>query len=242
MKPISKQIIVDGLVIEVVRKNIKNLNLSVHPPDGRVRVSAPRRVSETTIRQVVLERMEWIKRQQAKFASLAERTKPEYVSGESHIYLGQTYRLKVIPDPGRPKIVLHAGQLDLYVPAESDLHQRERLLDAWYRAQIKQLIPPLIARWEPVMGVKVAQWGVKRMKTKWGTCNVKARRIWLNLELAKLPPEYLEYVVVHEMTHLLERLHNQRFKALLDQFQPGWRDMRQALNHSVKYNGRLRMS
>lgn len=241
MKSPPKQITVDGLTITVVRKNIKNLNLSVYPPDGRVRVSVPRRTSEAAIRQVLRERMEWIKRQQARFAGLKERTGPGYVSGEMLDYQGQSYSLSVIPSPGRPKVSLHLDRIDLHAPAESDRALRERALETWYRAQIKQLIPPLIARWEPVMGVKVAEWGVKRMKTRWGTCNIKARRIWLNLELVKFPPEYLEYVVVHEMTHLLERLHTPRFKGLLDQFLPGWRELRVALNLEVKQNDRLRI-
>ena len=244
-KPASKttphRIIIDDLVVEVLRKNIKNLNLSVRPPDGRVRVSVPRRISDATVRQVVLERMQWIKSQQAWFASHAERATPCYVSGEKHDYLGHTYLLQVIDSTRRPKVSLHNERLELYLPSGRTEAQRAQALEAWCRAQIKQLIPPMIARWEPVMGVKVDDWGVKRMKTKWGTCNIRARRIWLNLELIKLPPEYLEYVVVHEMTHLLERLHTPRFKALLDQFMPGWRELRKGLGQAVKQNGRLRM-
>ena len=241
MNPTLKQITVDDLVITVVRKNIKNLNLSVHGPDGRVRVSVPRHTSEAVIRQVVQERLEWIRRQQKRFASMAEPAVPSFASGEPVDYLGQTYLLNLIESTGRPKAVLHAGQLDLHAPAGSSAATRQRILEAWYRAQLKLLIPQLIAHWEPVIGVKVAAWGVKRMKTKWGTCNIRARRIWLNLELAKLPPVYLEYVVVHEMTHLLERLHNPRFKGLLDGFLPGWRTLRKGLQESVKSNGRLRM-
>lgn len=241
MKQQSLQITVDDLVVTVVRKNIKNLNLSVHAPDGRVRVSVPRHTSEAVIRQVVQERLEWIRRQQKRFASLSKPAAPRYASGEPVDYLGQTYPLNVIESMGRAKAVLQAGRLDLQAPPGSDATVRQRILEAWYRAQLKALIPPLIARWEPVMGVQVAAWGVKRMKTKWGTCNIRARRIWLNLELAKLPPAILEYVVVHEMTHLLERLHNARFKALLDGFLPGWRTLRRGLQESVKSNGRLRM-
>lgn len=241
MKHSSQQITVDDLVITVVRKNIKNLNLSVHGPDGMVRVSAPRQTSDATIRRVVQERLEWIRRQQKRFASMAEPAAARYVSGEPVDYLGQTYHLNVIESTGLSKAVLHVGKLDLHVPAGSTAATRQRILEAWYRAQLKLLIPQLIAQWEPVMGVKVAAWGVKRMKTKWGTCNIRARRIWLNLELAKLPPVYLEYVVVHEMTHLLERLHNPRFKGLLEGFLPGWRTLRKGLQESVKSNGRLRM-
>jgi predicted metal-dependent hydrolase len=240
-KTTTHHITVDDLVVEVLRKNIKNLNLSVRPPDGKVRVSVPRRISDATVRQVVLERMEWIKSQQAWFASHAERATLHYVSGEKHVYLGHTYLLQVMDGARRPKVSLHGERLELHVPSGSNEALRAQALEAWYRAQIKLLIPPLIARWEPVIGVQVAEWGVKRMRTKWGTCSIRARRIWLNLELIKLPPEYLEYVAVHEMNHLLERLHTPRFKALLDQFMPGWRELRQGLEQAVKQNGRLRM-
>lgn len=241
MKPTSQQMVIDGLEITLIRKSIKNLNLSVYPPDGRVRVSAPRRMSEAAIRQVVQARMNWIRRQQERFTSLAERTTQRYVSGDQLALWGENCTLQVIPTSGKPKVSLDSGRIDLYMPAGSDAAQRERVLEAWYRIQLKQRIPALIAHWEPVMGVKVAEWGVKRMKTKWGTCNLRAQRIWLNLELVKLPPEYLEYVVVHEMTHLLERLHSPRFKSLLDQFLPGWRSLRGGLNQSTRQDGRLRM-
>lgn len=241
MKPGTQEMIIDGLTISVVRKNIKNFNLSVHPPDGRVRVSVPRRMSEATIRQVIQARIGWIKRQQKRFASLAERAAPQYMSGDKLEYLGKSYVLNVIAGASKSKVSLDSDRIDLYIPTGSDTAHRQQVLDGWYRARLKQLIPALIAHWEPIMGVKVAEWGVKRMKTKWGTCNPKARRIWLNLELVKLSPEYLEYVVVHEMTHLLERLHSPRFKSLLDQFLPGWRNLRAGLNQSVRQNNHLRM-
>lgn len=241
MKSTSQQIIIDGLEITLVRKNVKNLNLVVYPPDGRVRVSAPRRTSEAIIRQVVQARMAWIKRQQARFAGLAERSTPQFANGEEVDFLGKTYLLNINNVSGRPKVSLSGGQINLQVPAGYTADQRVKTLENWYRAQLKQLIPQTIALWEPVLDVKVAEWGVKRMKTKWGTCNTRARRIWLNLELVKLPPEYLEYVVVHEMTHLLERTHSARFHSLLDQAMPGWRKIKQSLNQSVKQNGRLRM-
>jgi len=241
MKPGTQEMIVDGQVVSVVRKNIKNLNISVHPPDGRVRVSVPRRTSEAVIRQVVQARMAWIRRQQKRFASLTERAAPQYMSGDKLEYLGKSYVLNVIAGASKSKVSLDSDRIDLYIPTGSDTTRRQQVLEAWYRAQLKQSIPALIAHWEPILGVKVAEWGVKRMKTKWGTCNTKAQRIWLNLELVKLPPEHLEYVVVHEMTHLLERLHSPRFKSLLDQFLPGWRNLRAGLNQSVRQNDRLRM-
>jgi predicted metal-dependent hydrolase len=225
------QIIVDGLVVEVVRKRIKHMHFAVYPPDGRVRVSTPVRLNDDAVRLAILSKLPWIKRHQARIASQGNRPALTYVSGESHDYLGQRYCLNVIYHQAPPRIELGDDQsLDLYVREGSDSARRERVLLEWYRGQLKTLIPPIIAQWEPVLGVGVSAWGVKRMKTRWGSCNIKARRIWLNLELAKRPISSLEYVIVHEMVHFLERLHNDRFFGYMDAFMPGWRQVRDALN------------
>ena len=227
---IKQQINVENLVVEVVRKRVKHVNFTVYPPDGRVRVSAPIRLSEQAVHQVIRAKLPWIKRHQARISNHARPPAPEYISGESHAFLGQRYRLQVIEHQARPKVKLNGDQtLSLYVREGSDHAQRERVMDAWYRQELKRRIPPIIARWEPIVGKSVSQWGVKRMKTRWGSCNMKAGRIWLNLELAKLPPICLEYVVLHEMVHLLERLHNDRFYGYLDDFMPEWRPVREAL-------------
>jgi predicted metal-dependent hydrolase len=227
------QITVNDLVVNVVRKDIKNLHLAVCPPDGWVRVSAPLRVNDEAVRLAVISKLAWIKRQQAKFAGQERQSAREYISGESHYYWGRRYLLNVIYHDAPPRVVVRNNtKLDLYVRTGSDLARRERALLAWYRQQLKAAIPPLVAKWEDVMGVQVAEWRVKRMKTRWGTCNVQARRIWLNLELVKKPPNCLEYIVVHEMVHLLERLHNERFVAYMDQFLPQWRLLRAELNQA----------
>lgn len=225
------QVAVDGLVVDVVRKNIKNLHLAVYPPNGRVRVAAPLRVNDEAVRLAVISRLAWIKRQQAKFEGQDRQSAREYVSGESHYYQGRRYRLNVIYHDSLSRVIIRNKTiLDLYVRTGSDTAQRERVFLAWYRGQLKAMVPPLIAKWEPILGVTVAEWGVKQMKTKWGTCNIEARRIWLNLELIKKPALCLEYIVVHEMVHLLEHHHNDRFTAYMDKVMPQWRLHREELN------------
>ena len=227
------QITVNDLVVKVVRKDIKNLHLAVCPPDGWVRVSAPLRVNDEAVRLAVISKLAWIKRQQAKFAGQERQPAREYISGESHYYWGRRYLLNVIYHSAPPRVVVrNKTKLDLYVRVGSDAAKRQRALRAWYRQQLKAAIPPLVAKWQVKMGVQVAEWRVKRMKTRWGTCNVQARRIWLNLELVKKPPNCLEYIVVHEMVHLMERLHNKRFVAYMDKFVPQWRLLRAELNQA----------
>ena len=228
------QMIIGDLVIEVVRKKVKNFNLGLYPPDGQVRMSVPWRADKETIHLFVLSKMNWIKKHQAKFQR-REQPKPlEFVTGETHYFQGQPYLLNVIYHAAAPQITLvDQTRLEMKVPPGSTIYQREQLLWAWYRQQLKQAIPPLIQKWSAVMGVKVNEWGVKQMKTRWGSCNIKARRIWLNLELARKSPPCLEYIVVHELVHLLERGHNQRFYAFMDQFLPHWRLLKDELSRST---------
>ncbi len=224
---------VQGLSVEVQRKPIKHLHLAVYPPHGRVRVSAPEFVGDDAIRLAVINKLGWIRRQQQKFSAQARQSQREMVSGESHYYLGKRYLLSVVEENVPPRVrILNNRTLELRVRPGSDRDKREAVLYAWYRARLKAQIPSLIAKWEPVIGVQVAEWGVRRMKTRWGSCNIQARRVWLNLELVKKPPQCLEYVLVHEMVHLLERLHNDRFRAYMDQFMPQWRLYRDELNRA----------
>jgi predicted metal-dependent hydrolase len=226
----THQIKVSGLVVDVVRKNIKNLHLAVYPPTGRVRVAVPLRVSDEAVRMAVVTRLAWIKRQQAKFNGQERQSAREFVTGESHYFQGRRYRLNVVYQNGPVRVVIrNKSTIDVFVREGSDTSRRERVFLAWYRRQLKELIPPLIEKWEGIIGVKVAEWGVKQMKTKWGTCTIKAHRIWLNLELVKKPVQCLEYIVVHEMVHLLERHHNDRFTARMDSFMPQWREAKKIL-------------
>ncbi len=227
------QIDVNGLPVDIVRKDIKNLHLGVYPPNGRVRVAAPLRLDDEAVRLAVIARLAWIKRQQAKFEAQERETRREYLNGESHYFLGARYRLNIIEGDISPKVVVRNMQyLDLYIRPGADTAMRKRVLTNWYRSNLKEMIPTLIEKWEPIIGVRIADWGVKQMKTKWGSCNIEARRIWLNLELIKKSPRCLEFIVVHEMVHLHERQHNERFVELLTKFFPQWRRYREELNRA----------
>ena len=226
----SSEILVGGVPVEVVRKRIKNLHLGVYPPEGRVRVAAPLVLSEDAVRLAVVARLSWIKQQRAKFVAQERQSEREYVSGECHFYKGRRYRLNVI-ESSRPKVSIRGSEfLDLTVKPGADQAVRERVLQNWYRKELRMTAAPLIEKWAQRMGLPVPDFRIKRMKTKWGTCSIKSRRVWLNLELIKKPPACVEYIVVHELVHLLERHHNQAFIAHMDRLLPGWRSARQELN------------
>lgn len=230
----SHQIKVSGLTVDVVRKDIKNLHLAVYPPIGRVRVAAPLRVSDEAVRLAVVSRLGWIKKQKTKLTNQARQSAREYVSGESHYFQGRRYRLNVLYQNNTAQFVIRKkSTLVMCVRVGSEQTQREKILLKWYRAQLKEIIPALIAQWQPIIGVQVFDWRIKQMKTKWGTCNIDAQRIWLNLELAKKSTQCLEYIIVHEMVHLLERHHNDHFAELMTKFMPQWRLHREELNRSA---------
>lgn len=230
----SRNITVSGLTVEVVRKPIKNLHLGVYPPQGRVRVAAPLAIDDEAVRLAVVGKLGWIKRQRAKFQAQPRQSQRRMVSGESHYFLGRRYRLRVHETTGALRIALRGtATMDLFVRPDTTAERREQVLHDFYRAELKRLLPELLDKWQPKLGVEARAWGIKRMKTKWGTCNIEVGRIWLNLELAKKPVQCLEYILVHELTHLLERHHNERFTGLLDQHLPQWRTLREELNGSV---------
>ena len=227
------QIKINNLTVDVIRKDIKNLHLAVYPPNGRVRVAAPLRVNDEAVRMAVIARLGWIKRQQAKFTKQERETQREYVNGESHYFLGNRYLLNIVEDSPSGKVVIrNKKRIDLYVRTNSDPAQRERIMLNWYRAHLRAAIPPLIEKWEKILGVQVDDWGIKQMKTKWGAANIQKRRIWINLELAKKSEQCLEYIIVHEMMHLLERHHNEQFLALMKKFMPNWEFHRTELNRA----------
>ena len=215
---------------EVVRKGIKNVHLSVYPPDGRVRISAPLHMELDTIRVFAISRLAWIKSQQSKKLAQERETPREYLDRESHYVWGKRYLLKLAEKDAAPSIGLEHSKLVLQVRPGTDETRRQDILDAWYREQVKAVVPGLLGKWEPLMGVKAGGVFVQQMKTKWGSCNPTSRNIRLNTDLAKKPPECLEYIVVHELAHLIEPSHNSRFVALMDQFLPQWKHLRDALN------------
>lgn len=219
----TSRVEVGGIEVEVIRKEIKNLHLSVRPPDGEVRVSAPRYVDDDAVRLALVSRMPWIRKKRRMFQEGERQPERQMVSGESHYFRGRRYRLSVEEKDSPPRVSVSGGHVNMIVRPGTDRQGREKAINDWYRQHVKDQLPLLVSKWEPVIGVSVAEWGVKRMKTRWGSCNSEARRIWLNSELAKKPPGCLEYVLVHEMMHLLERGHGDGFKALMDRFLPFWR-------------------
>ena len=231
MNTSSQFITVQNIKVKIVRKDIKNLHLSVYPPDGKVRVAVPKHITDENVRLAVVSKLAWIKKQQAKFAGQPRQSRREMVSGESHYLFGKRYLLDVVERHGRHEIFEKNNTiLVLYVNPGTSEANRRLVINEWYRNQLKERIPGLLEKWEPIVGKEVKEWGVKRMKTKWGSCNRPAKRIWINLELAKKQPECLEYVLVHELVHLLERYHNDNFKKLMDKFMPKWRLYRDMLN------------
>ena len=225
---------IGALSIEVVRKDIKNLHLGVYPPNGRVRVAAPLVVDDDAVRLAVIDKLGWIKRQKARFVDQPRQSQREMVNGESHYFLGKRYRLRVHLHDASARVAIRGiATLDLFVRPQTSVAQREAALFRWYREQLKALIPPLMQKWQSRLGVEATGWGIKKMKTKWGSCNTATGRIWLNLELAKKPVQCLEYIVVHELVHLLERNHTERFGALMDRFLSDWRIRRDTLNTGI---------
>ncbi len=224
---------ISGIPVEIVRKSIKHLHLGVYPPSGRVRVAAPLRLDDEAIRLAVVSRLGWIRRQQAIFAEQPRQSQREMVTGESHYFQGRRYRLAVVEHDGPSAVRLrNSSTLELRIRPGADRRSRETVLNRWYRQWLREQIPALLAKWERKVGVSVAECGIKRMKTRWGTCNPDARRIWLNLELAKKNPQCLEYILVHEMVHLLERKHNHTFRELMDRIMPQWPAYRAEINRA----------
>jgi predicted metal-dependent hydrolase len=229
----SLSLTISGIKVEVVRKDIKNLHLGVYPPNGRVRVAAPLVVSNEAVRLAVIDKLGWIRRQQAKFAAQPRQSQREMVNGESHYFLGQRYRLRVHEHDAPAQVVLRGvSNIDLFVRPGTSTEQREAVLLRWHREQLKELITPLLEKWQPILGVQIADWGIRKMKTQWGCCNPATRRLWFNLELAKKPVQCLEYIVVHELVHLLERHHNERFSLLVETHVPQWRLLREMLSQT----------
>lgn len=225
------QVQIGTLSLQLNRKAIKNLHISVLPPDGRIRVSAPEHMTDTAIHMAVVSRIPWIKKQQRDFAAQPRQSEREMLSGECHYLWGKRHRLNVVERAGRHEIKVSGGKIHLFVNSGTSLENRKLVLTEFYRTQIKAQIEKLIPDWQNRIAVEVSDWSVKQMKTKWGSCNTEIKRIWLNLELAKKPPECLEYILVHELVHLLERKHNDRFRAHMDNFMPNWRECRDLLKN-----------
>ena len=218
------------ITVQVTQKDIKNVHLSVNPPFGKVKIAAPERMELDTIRIYAISKLSWIRKQQAKILSQKREAPREYITKESHYFQGKRYLLKVIEHNAAPVVKQKHSQLELYIRPHTSTEKRKEIIEEWYRDQLKITVAKYISKWENIMNVSVSEFGIKKMKTKWGTCNIEAKRIWINLELAKKPIECLEYIVVHEMVHLFERNHNTRFVALMDNYLPNWRELKVELN------------
>lgn len=222
---------IGNIIVAIERKNIKNMYLKVRPPMGEVLICSPKTMNLETIKMFAIKKLGWIKKQQKIIQSQARETPRNYIERESHYLWGERYLLKIIEVNQPPRINLNHKTILLQIPPNTDPQKKEAIMSQWYREELKQAIPPLIQKWEPLMGVKVKKFFVQQMKTKWGSCNVTQGNIRLNTELAKKPRPCLEYVVVHEMTHLLEPNHSHRFISLMDCFIPQWREYQQILNN-----------
>ena len=230
---IKSEIIISGFNITVLKKDIKNLHLNVLPPDGKVRVSAPKRMDDRSIRVFIISKLPWLEKHVNSFKERPRETPREYISGESHYFKGERYLLNVIEYGGKPFITLNNKKyIDFYVKKDAHLEEKKKVFLLWQREELAKELSCIFNKWQGIMGVSAEEWRIKRMKTKWGTCNTSAKRIWINLELAKKPVYCIEYIVVHELAHLIERNHNKRFTAVMDKFIPQWRSYKKELNNS----------
>ncbi len=216
--------------VDVDLKDIKNLHLSVYPPNGRVHISAPNHMDIDTIRMYAISKLAWIKKQQKRFREQAREIPREFINKESHFYLGKRYLMKVVEHNMPPVVSIKHNIIELRIKPNADTEKRQYILEQWYRNQLRMLVPPIIRKWERTMKLSLNEFAIKKMRTKWGTCNSRAKRIWLNLELIKKPVDCIEYIIVHEMIHLIERKHNERFVILMDKYLPEWKQLRMELN------------
>jgi hypothetical protein len=219
-----------NIEVDVVRKDIKNMHLAVYPPLGRVRLSAPLKTDLEVVRLFAISRLGWIKKHIKNFKAQPRETKRIFKSGESHFFRGKRYILEVKEGTSKNHVELDGKKINLFIKKDVSVDKRELILREWYRKQLKEVLPELIQKWEKIIDVQTDEWAVKLMRTKWGACNIEENRIWLNLELAKKPTICLEYIIVHELVHLLERNHNDRFIHHMNTFMPKWRFHRDELN------------
>lgn len=224
------QIQLGEITVDVTLKNIKNIHLSVHPPIGSVRISAPSHMNLDTIRVFAIAKLGWIKQQQQKLREQERETSREFINRESHYVWGKRCLFQIVEVNQSPTVHLQPGRMILRIRPEATEDRRKAVVEEWYRSELKSAASKFITKWQPLLNVEIKRFFVQKMKTKWGSCNPKKKTIRLNSELAKKPQACLEYIVVHELLHLLEPTHNERFRALLNQYMPKWTVHRQTLN------------
>jgi predicted metal-dependent hydrolase len=223
------KLLVAGLEITVTRKRIKNLHLRIIPPDGDVTISAPYLMSQRSIERFVISKLDWINRNRSRIISLTPSVSPEYVTGEKHLLFGEEFELEVFEGCSKKDVSREDGRIIMRLNGHMDTMKRELMLEKWYARQLEPVLIHYIKRFEPVMGVKVNEIKIRKMKTRWGTCNPAVARLRFNLELARKPLHIVEYIVLHEMVHLLEKGHNERFYGFMDRWMPGWKNYRKEL-------------
>ena len=225
------QIEISDFTIDVVRKNIKNMHLAVYPPTGRIRIAAPLNIDDDAVKLFAISKLAWIKRNQRNFKQQDRQSARSYIQRESHYFQGRRYLLRVTEHDAPPFVEIKSKTyIDLYIRPETTIAKRNEIMNEWYRTELKKQIPEIIKTWETKLGLEIDDWQIKLMKTKWGTCNIEKRKIWLNLELAKKPIYCLEYIIVHEMLHLLERHHNDKFLNYMNTYLPKWKQIKSELN------------
>ena len=226
----SESIELGDISIEITRKDIKNVHLSVHPPDGRVTLAAPSTTRLDVARAYAISKLDWIRDQQVKLAKQARETRRKFVGRESHYLWGRRYLMTIKQKEAKPSVTLDHKQITLTIRPGSSQQKREEVIHDWHKGLLHDAIPPLIKKWENKLKVNVSGYFLQKMKTKWGSCNRKAGHIRLNTELVKKPKDLLEYAIVHEMAHLIEPTHNIRFVAILQENYPSWREAQAELN------------
>lgn len=225
---------VANISVEVEWKNIKNVHLTIYPPNARVHVSAPIGMTEEAVRLFLITKIPWINQRVSQILDQSRQTSREYVSGENHYFKGHRYRLKVLYHNAPAKVEIQGNEyIKLYVREGATEERRAEVLREWYRSELKLMLHPLITKWEKLLEVSVNKWEVKQMKTLWGSCNHRTRNIIFNLELIKKPLPCIEYIVVHELLHIRVRLHNEEYTELLNCYFPKWRNLKAELNEFI---------
>ena len=228
----KEQIIINNICINITYKKIKNINLRICPPDGEVRITAPLKANIEKIKSFAASKLQWIIKHQEKLKQQPHIKPFDYITGETHYLFGNKYQLNVIEHSGQFKVILNNEHINLYVRKGMQTALKQAIMTEWYREQLKRILPELFDKWQEITGITINEWNIKRMKTRWGTCCIKAKRIWVNLEFAKKSMNCIEYLIVHELTHLLERGHGTKFKSYMNKFLPNWKQYKAELNKS----------
>lgn len=225
-----EKITINNLEINIIRKRQKHVYLSVIPNTGKIRISVPKRTTDESIKKLIMSKIDWIQKQQEKIKRNPIQAPKQYISGEIQYYEGKQYRLNVMITKHNPYVKIDNENINLYIKGNSTTEKRQAILEKWYKEDLKIKVEELIQKWTEIIQVKVNDFNIRKMKTRWGSCNIRKKYILINLELAKKKPQCLEYVVVHEIVHLLEKHHDANFKMLMTKYLPIWKQCKKELN------------